>query len=323
MSIDFEPDEMESAVRESLTGLCRQFCPESLARDETRGFPVALWRALADYGLFSLALSDGAGGIVEIAAAGDVLGKALAPGPLAETFFAAQVLPAADLAEILSGERIVSLGTPPLMPWANAASVFLACDGENVWRLEKAHKTIEFVEMLGGGDWGHVELVRSQDIGRAERAIVVHDIFLAAYLAGAARKLVGGASEYVANRRQFGKTLSQFQAVSHPLAECAIRLRAASTLARIAAHQAQAGLPDAALTASCARASAENAALQSAYVCHQAYGAMGITADGPVYFVSRRLRQLASRRWSTSARPNDIERSYLPAGSSQLQIAQQ
>lgn len=319
MPIDFEPDMMESAVRDSLAGLCKRYCPESLARDETRDFPTIFWRALADYGLFSLATDEGAGGVVEIAAAGDVLGQALAPGPLAETLFAVQILPSTDLPDVLSGDRIVSLGTPPLMPWANAATIFLTSDGETVWRLAKVHKTIECVEMLGGGDWGRVELVPAQSLGSAHRATIIHDVFTAAYLAGAARKLVGGASEYVANRRQFGKTLSQFQAVSHPLAQCAIRLRAASALARIAAHEAQIGAPNAIVTAASARISAENAALESAYACHQAYGAMGITADGPVYFVSQRIRQWVNRQWDAGARARRLERAFLPGDLSEVQ----
>ena len=39
---------------------------------------------------------------------------------------------------------------------------------------------------------------------------------------------------------------------------------------------------------------AAGAALEAVYVCHQAFGAVGITLEGPAFRVARRVRQLVS-----------------------------
>ena len=44
-----------------------------------------------------------------------------------------------------------------------------------------------------------------------------------------------------------------------------------------------------------ARLSAARSAVAAAHVCHQLFGAQGITLEGPVFHVSRRIRQLASQ----------------------------
>lgn len=320
MTIDFEPDELESAVADSLAALCRQHCPESLARSDPRDFPRDLWAALAEFGLFTLGTPDGVGGMVELCAAGAALGAAVAPGPLAATAFAMQVLPAAERARVAEGQAIVSLCAPPLAPWPDLADIFLETDGETVWTLEKTG-TVEALESLGGEPWGRTEMKRAQELGPASQALAAQDIFLAGYLPAAARKLLHDASAYVSSRRQFGKTLSQFQGVSHPLAECAIRARAAATLARIAAHELEVGAPTAALKSASARLAAEQAAMQTVYACHQSYGAMGMTVDGPVYYISRRLRQLANQQQiGGQARLRAIESTYLEGEPTPLHV---
>lgn len=320
MTIDFEPDETESAVLDALGGLCRQHCPDSLVRADDGAFPTGLWAALADFGLFTLGAADGLGGIVEIAAAGDVLGGCVAPGPLGATFFAAQLLSELERDLLVSGRAIASLVAPPLIPWPDAATLLIETDGERAWRAA-VDGPVERLETLGGEPWGRASIRRTGDFGAAGRAGAVHDVFMAAYLAAAARKLLRDASDYVSNRRQFGKTLSQFQAVSQPLAECAIRVRAASTLARIAGHELDENAADAVATAACARLSAEGAALKTVYVCHQSYGAMGMTVDGPVYYVSRRIRQLANLQKGLWPKLRTIEAGYADADLPELRVA--
>jgi alkylation response protein AidB-like acyl-CoA dehydrogenase len=87
--------------------------------------------------------------------------------------------------------------------------------------------------------------------------------------------------------------------VAHPLADVWVRVAGAATLARAAACRfdragGEALAPDAIAAAGAARLSAARAALGAAHVCHQVFGAIGITLEGPVFHVSRRIRQLAS-----------------------------
>lgn len=320
MTIDFEPDELHAAVADSLSALCAQHCPEGVSRADPAMFPKDLWSALAEFGLFTLGTPDGAGGVVEVAAAGNVLGSVAAPGPLGATLFAAQILPE-DLREpVVAGDAIVSVGEPPLMPLAPIATLFIESDGEQAWLVEPVGD-IQPLDTLAGEPWGRVETRRVRELGASVRAGAVQDIFTAAYLAGASRKLLREAAEYVSQRRQFGKTLSQFQAVSQPLAEGAIRTRAAATLTLVAAHGLDTDAPDAIAGAASARLSAESAAMRAVYVCHQTYGAMGMTVDGPVFYISRRIRQLANQQAGTWPRLRSIEQGYLSGDLAPLRTA--
>jgi hypothetical protein len=109
-------------------------------------------------------------------------------------------------------------------------------------------------------------------------------------------QFVRESSEYAATRKQFGKTLGEFQAVAHPLADCQINLTAAQQLCRAAAncfdenHMGQAQY-----YANGALLSARRAALHTAHCCHQVYAAIGITLEGPAFHFSRRIRQIASQ----------------------------
>ena len=81
----------------------------------------------------------------------------------------------------------------------------------------------------------------------------------------------------------------------HPLADRFMELGVAAALARAAACHLDAGDSRAASTTSAARLSATRSALAAAYTAHQLFGAVGITLEGDVFHVSRRIRQLASQ----------------------------
>ena len=57
-----------------------------------------------------------------------------------------------------------------------------------------------------------------------------------------------------------------------------------------------AGRARARASAAAARLSAGRAAIAAAHTCHQLFGAIGITLEGPVFHVSRRIRQLVSQQ---------------------------
>lgn len=292
MSIDLEFDDAQLAIRDAVSRFCAERCPEECAGD----LPTGLWRELAELGVLALATPEGEGGAAEAVAALEALGRAIFPGPLAATFLATQLLPQGDRDAVTSGERIVSVGVPPLMPWAAQATIFLAVDGDRIWRAEPLSEVVA-CETLGGEPWGRVELARGAAQGPTRRAHSLHDTAIAAYAAAAGRRLVDAAAEHARTRVQFGRPIGEFQAVAHPLADAAMRLDAACTLARAAACAFDAD-PDSEATraaAGAARLSARGAGLFAAHVTHQVFGAIGITLEGPVFRVSRRLRQLASQ----------------------------
>ena len=294
MSLDLAFDDAQQAIVDAMTQFCRDRCPDSVIKNATGKFPESLWRELADLGVLALVTPEGEGGAMEMVAALEGLGAAVFPGPLVATFLATQVLGEGDRRAVARGEAVVSVGVPPLMPWAPGAHLFLAIEAGQVWK-GAPRGGIEPVDTLGGEPWGRVDLEPVENLGPAERGLLIYDTALAAYLAAAGRRLVEDTAEHARTRKQFGKAIGEFQAVAHPLADGFTRLAAAGTLARCAAYRVDAGDARARVTAAAARLSATRAAVEAAHTCHQLFGAIGITLEGPVFHVSRRIRQLASQ----------------------------
>ncbi|MEE8581101.1 MAG: acyl-CoA dehydrogenase family protein [Myxococcota bacterium] len=294
MSLDLGFDDTQLAIFEGVDQFCRDRCGPEVVKAAAAHFPSGLWRDLAELGVFAAATPEGEGGALEIAAVMEALGRAVFPGPLAATFLATQLLPEAERVAVASGTSLVSLGSRGLMPWAPLAQLFLEVEGERVWRVQP-RQALQSVATLGGEPWGRGELERQAELGEARRGLSLYDIALAAYLAAAAQRLVEEASEHARTRTQFGRAIGEFQAVAHPLANCSIRQAAAATLARTAAFHFDRGDAEARGMAAAARLSACAAAVDAAHVCHQVFGAIGITLEGPAFHVTRRIRQLASQ----------------------------
>jgi alkylation response protein AidB-like acyl-CoA dehydrogenase len=284
--------DQQRAIAQTATAFCKDRCTERVVRECVGRFPAELWASLGELGLLALAAPGSGTGVLDLVAAVEVLGAALCPGPLASTFFATQLLPTAEREAIASGRITAAVGSPPWFPWGPVAQVWLAIDGARAWRVRPVE--MQSLDTLGGEPWARATVEREADLGDPTRALAIADVTRAAYLVGTGERLIDAAGEHARTRRQFGRTLGEFQAVAHPLASCALSLEAAAGLTRSAARQmdqeASAGIAASAV----ARRSANRAALRAAHVAGQVFGAFGMTAEGPVFPAARRIRQLAS-----------------------------
>lgn len=298
MSLDLGFDDAQQAIADALDQFCGDRCDDEIVKATAGKFPRSLWSDVAELGVLALATPEGDGGAVEAVAACESLGGAVFPGPLVATFLATQVLAADDRIAVGRGEVVVSVGEPPLMPWAPCADLFIEIADGKAWKCSPVG-AVTALETLGGEPWGRVEVERIADLGSAARGIALYNLTLAAYVAAAGQRLVEVTAEHARTRKQFGRALGEFQAVAHPLADCTMHLSAAAGLARIAAaaFDADAGSSSQHMqsTAAVARLSAARAGVEAAHTCHQLFGALGITTEGPVFHRSRRIRQLASQ----------------------------
>jgi alkylation response protein AidB-like acyl-CoA dehydrogenase len=303
VSVDLAFDDGQQAIRHALTHFCGDRCSAEDVKASAGQFPTALWGELSELGMLAIGTPEGEGGALEIVAAMEVLGAHVFPGPLVASFLATQVLDEEARVRIIDGDSIVSAGDGALLPWAPCADLFLKIEGERVFRAKPIGE-IEPVETLGGEPWGRVVLGAGDELAGGAFGLIFADIALAAYQAAAGNALVEAASEHAAVRKQFGRSIGEFQAVAHPLTDCSMRLGAARALARRAAFEYDedgAGRREVRAMASAAKLSANAGALAAAYVCHQVFGANGITLEGPVFHISRRIRQLASQPPGDSA----------------------
>ncbi|WP_280418456.1 acyl-CoA dehydrogenase [Nocardia carnea] len=281
----------EHALAEAVRAYCHAKCTEDVQRATGARFPLKFWTGLAELGIFAMAMPAEAGGPGDIVAAGLELGRAAAPGPVAATFFAAHALPADRAAGIVTGTELVSLGTPPLMPWAAIAEVTIEWTGDKAWLVRRVG-AVEPVQTLGNEPWARISVEREQPLERAQAAAELFHLALAGYAVGAGRRVLDTAVEHSRTREQFGRTIGSFQAVAHPLVDASLELEAAEKLSILAArtagqsHTAGAGL------AAAARLSASQAAMNAAFAAHQTLGAIGYSVEGPIGHITQRIRQM-------------------------------
>jgi alkylation response protein AidB-like acyl-CoA dehydrogenase len=307
--LDLGFNEDQEAIRAAIDRFCEQQNVENFARQSGTTFPRVLWRQLAELGGFCPAApgNDEAGGALEVCAISERLGHHVFPGPVAATFLAIQLLDPKEAAGLIDGHTLVSLSSADstLLPWGTEADLFLIVNASDI-AMAHAPDHVEPVPTLGGETWGRALLKIDNVLPDASRGLMIGNIAAAAYLAGAAWRLLRDASEHAATRKQFGKSLGEFQAISHPLADCAIGVTGAQTLARAAACSFDDNdMNQAMRLAAGAIVSARRTSLNAAFVCHQVFAGIGITLEGPAFHISRRIRQLASTP-PTGTREQDL-----------------
>jgi alkylation response protein AidB-like acyl-CoA dehydrogenase len=294
VSLDLAFDDGQQAIADAVAQFCADHCDDDVVKASTGSLPRDLWRGLAELGVLGVLTPDAGGGALEVVAAVESLGRAAFPGPLAANFVATLLLGGAERAAVANGESIACLGSRPLIPWAPEADVFFEVAGERVFRAYPTGESAR-VETLGAEPWGRGDLTRSEEFADGPIGLALARLVRAAQVAALGRRLIDDASEHAAARKQFGRPIGDFQAVAFPLAACAIRLDSAAMLARAAAFHFDVGPPGhASRFGAAAHVSACDAALEAAYVGHQVLGAVGITLEGPVFHLSRRIRQLAA-----------------------------
>lgn len=107
---------------------------------------------------------------------------------------------------------------------------------------------------------------------------------------GAAQWALDQTLAYMGERKAFGKTIDQFQALQFKLADMEIELQAARTFLRHAAWALDTGQPDATRRCAMAKTFVTEAASRAADTCLQLHGGYGYLADYGIEKVVRDLR---------------------------------
>ena len=166
-------------------------------------------------------------------------------------------------------------------------------------------------------DFDEVELPAESRLGAAgagwgiwERAMAPGAVLAAAQAVGGAEHALEIAAEYARNRRQFGKALAEFQAISHYLADARTNLDGA----RILVHQA-------AWAHSTGRDTSRLAPMAKLFACRvfrditamaqQVFGGLGFTVDYDIQLYFRRAKQLQLSWWDTRTCEDKIANAVL------------
>lgn len=249
----------------------------------------ALWAALEESGYLDALVAEDSGGagltLASLHALTVIAGQYLLPAPFAETALARAVL-AQENARAPMGAAVVLLAPSAVIPLARHATHALGEEGDRLVLREIRRVS---ADPFGAGG-GLVEETGGPivDVARGELSLARCAAALtAARMAGMMSRMMDLCVAYVSDRKQFGRTLSQFQAIQHQLAVMAEQVVSAGVAARIGMsgsdfHPARVAV---------AKCRVSEASAIVAGIAHAVHGAIGVTAEVDLQLYTRRLKQ--------------------------------
>jgi alkylation response protein AidB-like acyl-CoA dehydrogenase len=315
--------EDQQAIVAVFDDLFRKESPSERVRAaEPLGFDAALWRSLVEVGAPGIAVAEAdggaGGGLLDAALVAEQLGRRVAPAPLVAATVAARSLArtgpagAADLAAVLSGERLVALSLRPardgvaiLVPWGAVADAVLALDGDALVlalpatrpapRLGLGAEAPADVPVAAGPSVSRRVVLATGADAHALAAVALDDwrTLQAAVLVGVAAEALAQAVAYAKERHQFGRPIGSFQALAHGLVDAATAVDGARLLAYEAAWAADADRERFPALASMAFAFAADTAPRATAAALHAHGGSGFMEETDVQLHHRRARSWA------------------------------
>lgn len=288
--MQFALSEDQLALRESARHYLRDALPlERVAQiaDSEGGWDAGSWGMLAELGWLGAIVPEdrgGAGlGFVEQAILLEELGYSLYAGPYLATVLALPALDGERQAAVAAGETRWSIEVAGLVPEFGRVDNVVTQDGAAVPEGELL-ETIDPTRPLGRLRPGDREpLSASLDSTWVLAAAAAEGL-------GVAQRALQLAVEYAKERKQFGKPIGVYQAVSHPLADAFAELELARSLVYAAAWKLDERLDDAQWTASAAKAFVTETAVSILQRAIQACGGIGFTWEHPLHrFYKRAL----------------------------------
>jgi alkylation response protein AidB-like acyl-CoA dehydrogenase len=277
MNFDLSDDQrtIKSTARELLTARYPLTEVRRLALEDERGFTDAQWDEMVSLGWPDIAEL----GTVEMIVVAEELGYALAPTPLQSTWVAG--LLGADLSGAQRGAVVIDglaadAGTADvLVDWDGAV-----VEGAEVEPVRPLDPTRRMFRVTGGS--------RSPAGGDVERARLQATVMSAAESVGVAERAMMMAVEYAKERKQFGRAIGTYQAVSHMCAQMLLEVEGARSAVYWAAWALDHEPETAALATACAKAYAGDAGRRVPRAAMQVHGGIGFTWEHDLHFFLKR-----------------------------------
>jgi alkylation response protein AidB-like acyl-CoA dehydrogenase len=294
MNFDLSEDQrtIKSTARELLSARFPLAEVRRLALEDERGYTDAQWAEMVALGWPGLAIPEAHGGqglgTVELALVAEELGYALAPTPLQSTWAAGLLLAAAGRAEDLAGGRRGAVVVDGLAADGGGAELLVAWDGGGARLLEGAEleparaldptRRVFRVRAAGG----------TRLEGELERGWRQATVMNAAESVGVAQRAMEMAVAYAKERRQFGRPIGSYQAVSHACAQMLLEVEGARSAVYWAAWALDHEPETAALATACAKAYAGDCGRRVPRAALQVHGGIGFTWEHDLHFFLKR-----------------------------------
>ncbi len=323
-------DDQRSIQRTARDFLAARYRPEEIRRlalHDEQGFTDEQWSAIVELGWPALVVPHDDGGlglgIVELAVVQEELGYALAPTPFLSNLAATLILSAgadadqratrlaalaagdqratvalldADDAPRLAGDGTVT-ATKVAVPDAAGADLIVVAVGDECHVVVDGHADGVSVEPARGLDpTRKLFTVRLDGVsgtrlgGDSARAYDVIAVAVAAESVGVAQRSMEMAVAYAKDRKQFGRAIGTYQAVSHACAQMLLETEGARSAVLYAAwaldHEPESGP----LAAAMAKAYASDAGWRVPAAALQVHGGIGFTWEHDLHLWLKRGR---------------------------------
>jgi alkylation response protein AidB-like acyl-CoA dehydrogenase len=286
MHFAFTP-EQEALRAEARRWLDEHYPPERVAElaDSDAGWDPASWGELAELGWLGVSVAEeegGAGlGFLEEAVLLEELGRALYPGPYFSTIaLALPMLEAEERAKVAAGEVRWSAQVDGLVPdlalvdRVVTAAGAVDATGETVPTMDATRRLGRLASAAGDA---------TVDRPRLRAALALEAV-------GIAQRALDWGVEHAKERRQFGKAIGVYQAVSHSLVDAFMAVELARSLAYWAAWCVAEADDQAPTAAASAKAYAAEAAVSACERAIQVHGGIGFTWEHPLHRFYKRAQ---------------------------------
>lgn len=245
------------------------------------------WAELAELGWLGVSTPEEQGGagltFLEEAVLHEELGRALYPGPfLATVALALPALPPDEAEQAAAGARRFSAQVGALVPDLDKVDAVVTADGLVAPEGEQL-ASIDPTRTLG-------RLSAPSDTVSQGRALPRLRAALACEAVGVAQRALELGIEHASNRRQFGKPIGSYQAISHPLADTFHDVELARSIAYWAAWTVAEDDEQAPVAAAAAKAFATEAAVAACERAIQVHGGTGFTWEHVLHRYYRRAQ---------------------------------
>jgi alkylation response protein AidB-like acyl-CoA dehydrogenase len=319
VNFDFTDD--QQAIKRTAHDLLADRFKFDRVRDlaEAGEYDEAAWNELCELGWPGIFIDEEYGGqglgVVELIILMEELGYALAPVPFLSNAAAGLLIQSAGSDEqkrrwlpgIASGEARGAAGLvrgdeAKLVPDGDNAELIVLCSADGVSVVERSAADVEPVATMdstrryarvraGGGE--SLEGERGPGVGAGLLAV-------SAELTGVAQRAMEMAVEYARDRKQFGRPIGAYQAVSHRCAQMLLETEGARSATYFGAWAADAEPESLELAASMAKAYASDAGWRVCSSSLQVHGGIGFTWEHDLHFFLKRAK-VDSLLWGSAS----------------------
>jgi acyl-CoA dehydrogenase len=334
-------DDDAAELRQLVDDIGRRSFDAKLGRRQVpEQFDADLWRNLEDTGLTRLTSTPDLGaGPQELAIVLYGVARHAGAVPLAETDAMAAWLAQRAGVELPDGPLTVAIAdanpggrvawTAVDVPWTRASSAVLLAarrgDELRVAVLDVDNATVEEGHNLAGEPRDRITFdMAAEELAAADGATASELAVRGAWcrcvqIIGALDAAAAMSVEHTRDRVQFGRPLSKFQAVQHALAGMAgeiERARAAATLAVAAASDYGFDSAQTEYAVTVAKVAVGRAAGAVTTIAHQLHGAIGVTAEHPLWSATMRAQSWTQDYGTTAHHARRLGRMALEADES-------